>query len=189
MSDPTANGPSEQGAHDAVEAGADGGVLVSGRRVGDVGGFADLAQPVDFCLACGVAQGPSPNCSSCGRSRAVAPVEHLSAGAVRVGYLGRGPGAPPGVAVDHVPGGSQPTAISVGGQVRKQSAREFGRLSAVDGLRPLQSRAAAVLLVLQQPPDRRFKGSPDALDAAADLMLGTAREPDDAHRNATPVAT
>jgi tetratricopeptide (TPR) repeat protein len=188
MSDPTANGPSDQGAHDALEAGSGGGVLVSGRRVGDVGGFADLALPVGFCLACGVAQDPSPNCSSCGRSRAVAPVEHLTAGAVRVGYLGRGPGAPPGVAVDHVPGGAQPTAITVAGHVRKQSAREFGRLSTVDGLRPLQSRAAAVLLVLLQPPDRRFKGSPDALDAAADLMLGTTREHDEAHPNETPLA-
>lgn len=188
MSEPTVNGSGEREALDVVGPVADGGVLVSGRRVGDLGGFADLAQPVEFCLACGVPQEPSTNCSSCGRPRAVAPVEHLTSGAIRVGYLGRGPGAPPGVAVDQVPGSGQAMAVSVAGNVRKQSAREFGRLSTVDGLRPLQSRAAAVLLVLLQPPDRRFKGSPDALEAAADLVLGTAVTADDAHPNDTPLA-
>lgn len=157
---------------------ADGGVLVSGRRVSDVGSFADLAVAVDFCLACGVAQDPSPNCSSCGRPRAVAPVEQLTAGAIRVGYLGRGPGAPPGVAVDRVPGQAHAVAFSVGGELRKQSPREFGRLSSVEGLRALQSRAAAVLLVLLQPPDRRFKGSPRALEIAATTLLGADGEPD-----------
>jgi len=175
------------GATEGLDADVAGGVLVSGRRVRDVGVFADLAVPVGFCLACGVAQEPSPNCSSCGRPRAVAPVEQLTTGAVRVGYLGRGPSAPPGVAVDHAPGLAHAVAFTVGGEIRKQSAREFGRLSSVEGLRALQSRAAAVLLALLQPPDRRFKGSPQALESAASAMLGSSGA-DDVAPTATPLA-
>ncbi len=183
MTDPTLNGATE-----GLDAHVAGGVLVSGRRVADVGMFADLAVPVDFCLACGVAQEPSPNCSSCGRSRVVAPVEQLTTGAVRVGYLGRGPGAPPGVAVDHAPGLTHAVAFSVGGELHKQSPREFGRLSNVEGLRALQSRAAAVLLVLLQPPDRRFKGSPQALETAAATMLGSSGVAEGATPAAAPLA-
>ena len=183
MTEATRNGATE-----GRDADVAGGVLVSGRRVADVGMFADLAVPVAFCLACGVAQEPSPNCSSCGRSRVVAPVEQLTTGAVRVGYLGRGPGAPPGVAVDHAPGLAHSIAFSVGGELHKQSPREFARLSNVEGLRALQSRAAAVLLVLLQPPDRRFKGSPQALEAAAATMLGSSSVAEGAAPELAPLA-
>lgn len=174
---------SEGRAHGSAHAGDDtvfetegfeggGGVLVSGRRTAEISGVPDLARVTTFCLACGVPQEPSPNCSSCGRPRAVAPPESLTAGAVRVGYLGRSPSAPPGVAVDLTPGSTSPIAITSAGELRKLSTREFHRLSTVEGLRPLQSRAAAVLLVLHQPPDRRFKGSTQALEGAASLVLG-----------------
>ena len=173
---------------DRAQPEVDGGVLVSGRRVADVERVR-RSRRADRVLPCLRRRpGPQPDLLLV-RTVARGRPGGADPGGRRASRLPRsGLGRPPGSVSIRRPGVSHAIAITAGGELRKQSAREFARLSPSRACAPCSHGRPPCCSCCCSPRIAASRVRPHALDTAAAALLGTGEAHDGLAPDRTPLA-